>query len=70
MTAHCPKCGAPLADPAIESRPFCSRVCKLADLGSWLDGGYRIPGEPVDALAEQDAQEARRPSWGPGVGEG
>ncbi len=30
------------------SRPFCSKKCKLADLGNWLDGRYRIPGEPVD----------------------
>jgi hypothetical protein len=28
-------------DPAW--RPFCSERCKLADLGRWLGGGYRIP---------------------------
>jgi len=22
--------------------PFCSRRCKLIDLGTWLDGGYKI----------------------------
>jgi hypothetical protein len=22
--------------------PFCSRRCKLVDLGKWFDGGYRI----------------------------
>lgn len=37
--------------------PFCSRRCKLIDLGSWLDEKYRItrplqnedlaPGEPL-----------------------
>ena len=27
-------------------RPFCSRRCKLVDLGRWLDGTYRI-NEPV-----------------------
>jgi len=26
--------------------PFCSRRCKLVDLGKWLDEEYRIPGEP------------------------
>ena len=30
------------------SRPFCSKQCKLSDLGNWFDGKYRIPGEPVD----------------------
>lgn len=26
--------------------PFCSPRCQLADLGSWLDGKYTVPGEP------------------------
>ncbi|MEO5897397.1 MAG: DNA gyrase inhibitor YacG [Vicinamibacterales bacterium] len=26
-------------------RPFCSERCKLADLGTWLTGGYRVPGK-------------------------
>lgn len=25
-------------------RPFCSERCKMADLGRWLSGEYRIPG--------------------------
>ncbi len=24
-------------------RPFCSERCKMADLGRWLRGDYRIP---------------------------
>lgn len=24
-------------------RPFCSERCKMADLGSWLNGDYRLP---------------------------
>jgi len=23
--------------------PFCSARCRMADLGNWLDGNYRIP---------------------------
>jgi uncharacterized protein len=35
-------------------RPFCSERCKLADLGRWLRGDYRVPvtpaqGDPEDA---------------------
>ncbi len=26
-------------------RPFCSERCKLLDLGAWIDGSHRIPGE-------------------------
>jgi uncharacterized protein len=36
--------------------PFCSRACKLADLGRWLDGSYRIPGPPLEI--ENDGHEA------------
>jgi endogenous inhibitor of DNA gyrase (YacG/DUF329 family) len=28
-------------------RPFCSERCKLQDLAGWVDGGYRVPAEPV-----------------------
>ena len=30
-------------------RPFCSERCKLADLGHWLSGDYRVPGDPPPA---------------------
>jgi endogenous inhibitor of DNA gyrase (YacG/DUF329 family) len=30
-------------------RPFCSERCKLLDLARWVDGDYRISGEPVPA---------------------
>ena len=32
--------------------PFCSERCKLQDLARWIDGGYRVPAEPI-----QDADE-------------
>jgi endogenous inhibitor of DNA gyrase (YacG/DUF329 family) len=38
--------------------PFCSERCRAADLGKWLDGGYRI-SSPV---AEEDLDQ--------GVGQG
>jgi endogenous inhibitor of DNA gyrase (YacG/DUF329 family) len=28
-------------------RPFCSDRCRLQDLARWIDGDYRIAGEPV-----------------------
>jgi endogenous inhibitor of DNA gyrase (YacG/DUF329 family) len=28
-------------------RPFCSNRCRLQDLSTWLDGGYRIAGEAI-----------------------
>jgi endogenous inhibitor of DNA gyrase (YacG/DUF329 family) len=76
MTPVCPTCGGKIADPSTPSRPFCSRNCKLADLGRWLDGSYRIPGEEVEPSSEPvsdrrgEAARAPGPSWGPDVGEG
>lgn len=36
-----PASGASATEP-FPFRPFCSRRCKLADLGRWLDEDYRI----------------------------
>jgi len=40
----CPTCKKPTVW-SVENpyRPFCSERCKLADLGSWLNGDYRVP---------------------------
>ncbi len=43
MRIHCPTCRR---DEDVEDgfrwRPFCSRRCKIIDLGNWLDEVYRI----------------------------
>jgi endogenous inhibitor of DNA gyrase (YacG/DUF329 family) len=38
-------------------RPFCSERCKLADLGHWLTGRYRIAGAPDDREASSDDED-------------
>jgi hypothetical protein len=40
-----------------EYRPFCSERCKMADLGRWLTGDYRIPGAPAQADAPGEESE-------------
>lgn len=52
---RCPTCKRPLAaEPAERTfAPFCSDRCRLADLGSWLDGAFRI-GAP---LSESDLDD-------------
>ena len=40
----CPSCGVEFEES--EAEPFCSRRCRLIDLGNWLDEKYRIGGEP------------------------
>jgi endogenous inhibitor of DNA gyrase (YacG/DUF329 family) len=57
---RCAHCRTQPIDP--RWRPFCSERCKMADLGRWLSGDYRIPGTPQrpsddDAEAGDDAAE-------------
>ena len=46
VTRTCPICRKPLAPRAANrALPFCSERCRLLDLGTWLAGAYRVPGE-------------------------
>lgn len=46
MPSCCPVCKKPAPPPAAGGPfPFCSDRCRLLDLGKWLDGDYRVPGE-------------------------
>jgi endogenous inhibitor of DNA gyrase (YacG/DUF329 family) len=64
MERVCPICKRkiPAEDGPASFRPFCSQRCRMADLGSWLSGSYRI-SRP---LAEEDLDEGVPP----GVGDG
>lgn len=56
----CPICRRelPVLDTDAPYRPFCSERCKMIDLGSWLDGRYRIARpleeEDLDAGPSRD----------------
>ena len=43
----CPTCGKPVDWKDNPFRPFCSERCQLVDLGKWVEGEYRVPGEPL-----------------------
>jgi endogenous inhibitor of DNA gyrase (YacG/DUF329 family) len=52
---RCPTCARPF-EPSPDRhafRPFCSERCRAADLGTWLDGGYRISAP----LSEEDLDQ-------------
>lgn len=55
----CPICGQPVRYEGNPFRPFCSRRCKMIDLGAWLNGDYSIPcadgGGETDQEKDQDA---------------
>ncbi len=66
-TVQCPRCGT---EVDVESGgrspyfPFCSRNCKLVDLGNWLEGRYSISEGPENA--PPSAQEEGRNQEGKG----
>lgn len=67
MTAHveCPSCGTPVEwSQQSPYRPFCSRRCKLIDLGDWLDESHRIAGPELDdeAVSELGFRNPQRPA--------
>jgi uncharacterized protein len=53
--ADCPTCNKPVL-PFDEnpSFPFCSRRCRLVDLGDWIDERYRIPVQESDAAEDHE----------------
>jgi uncharacterized protein len=57
MRIRCPICRREEDAPDHHAwRPFCSRRCKMIDLGNWLDEVYRIARPlPNDADALADA---------------
>ena len=75
----CAVCEAPLAADAVTESvlyPFCSKRCKLVDLGRWVDGEYRVEEplrpEHLDDLPDEDLQRllGRNPGSGGGLGPG
>ena len=54
-TIECPQCGKPARiGRDNDYRPFCSRRCKLIDLGDWASERHAIPGEPTDPMDDFD----------------
>jgi endogenous inhibitor of DNA gyrase (YacG/DUF329 family) len=51
-TRKCPVCGKPRS---AEHTPFCSTRCRDRDLVRWLEDGYAIPAEPVEASDDEEA---------------
>jgi uncharacterized protein len=47
----CAYCRQQRIDP--KWRPFCSERCKMADLGRWLRGDYRIPGPAAEPWPDE-----------------
>lgn len=51
MIVKCPSCSKSVAwTQNNDYKPFCSKRCKLIDLGEWASEGHKIAGQPMDPL--------------------
>lgn len=59
----CSICKKPVPENS-EAMPFCSKRCRVIDLGNWLGDKYRIPGESnVDeAIDAGDSRDSDAPT--------
>jgi endogenous inhibitor of DNA gyrase (YacG/DUF329 family) len=52
----CPTCGELCEySPDNPYRPFCSKRCKLIDLGQWANETYRVPDNGTPTLPEDES---------------
>ena len=51
----CPTCQQPTVWQDNPYRPFCSRRCRMLDLGCWVDEEYRVPAE--DQTGKDESSE-------------
>ncbi len=51
----CPTCRKPVRwSPSNRYRPFCSKRCRLIDLGAWVNESRKIPGEELKDVSLDD----------------
>lgn len=61
---RCPICDAPMPGNWADypEYPFCTKRCKLVDLGRWLGEGYKVPADDrgsADATEPEDGRDAK-----------
>jgi len=54
---RCPHCGKPVEWKGNPYRPFCSKRCRIIDLGDWATERYRIPDRNLDDADEFGYEE-------------
>jgi len=59
LLVKCPKCKKKFNYYSSDYRPFCCEKCKMVDLGTWLNEGYTISGNPVDLDEIDDDNDDR-----------
>lgn len=63
VMARCPNCGERYEYRTDNPfRPFCSKRCKLIDLGRWFDGSHHIAGPEMDDESISELQDRYDPA--------
>lgn len=57
MQIVCPTCRKLTTWEENPDRPFCSKRCRMLDLGSWASEEYRIEGKKEENEDEEDNNE-------------
>ena len=57
MEVKCPRCKKLYTYENNEFRPFCSKRCKLIDLGDWASEKFKIPTEDFSSEDADDEDE-------------
>ncbi|MHC4068884.1 MAG: DNA gyrase inhibitor YacG [Planctomycetota bacterium] len=63
MKHRCPICHKPIEplqeknSQSVKFFPFCSRRCKLLDLGAWLDAEYKVISKLHDQSPDSPTQQ-------------
>ncbi len=63
MKVNCPTCQKDVEwNDDFPERPFCSKRCRLIDLGEWASESHAIPGNPSEEelMSEQLAEIERQ----------
>jgi len=63
---RCPNCGMLSPYEGNPHRPFCSKSCRMRDLGAWASEEYKIAGKGQEVeetnLSSSDTEDSEDPS--------
>ncbi len=57
LKVRCPICKKTFEYYDSKDRPFCSDRCRLIDLGTWLNEGYRVPVDEATEVEDKVPEE-------------
>lgn len=61
ISIKCPHCGVKhIYSMKSPYRPFCSKRCKLIDLGAWAQEDYSISKALTEALTKEETEELEK----------